>query len=142
VSGSLDLTTAELVLIEAVLLAETKDHGNWELLALLSEQMADGQLREEFRAAVDDVLAQEEEHFAWARDARTRLLFGEATGGAAPPADGADGRQPRGAQPDDLGALTRDELYTVAQEHAIPGRSSMTKDELLQALVEETGGAR
>lgn len=33
-----------------------------------------------------------------------------------------------------LDVLTKDELYEMAQEHDIPGRSSMTKDELIQAL--------
>ena len=37
-------------------------------------------------------------------------------------------------QADDLDELTRDQLYARAREHDIPGRSSMTRDELLEAL--------
>jgi DNA end-binding protein Ku len=68
-------------------------------------------------------------------------------GGAGPPADimaalkasleqmhaGGDG----GGRSDgdgDLGDLTRDELYARAQDAGIPGRSSMSKDELADAL--------
>ena len=35
---------------------------------------------------------------------------------------------------DDLGELSRDELYERAQEAGVPGRSSMSKDELIDAL--------
>ena len=41
--------------------------------------------------------------------------------------------KPAGKQ-DDLAALSRDELYERAQEEDIPGRSSMSKDELVDAL--------
>lgn len=45
--------------------------------------------------------------------------------------DRADGRGPDGS---DDGGPTRDELYRAAQEADVPGRSSMTKDELARAL--------
>jgi hypothetical protein len=35
--------------------------------------------------------------------------------------------------------MTRDELYAQAQELEIEGRSDMTKDELAQAISEQTG---
>ena len=37
---------------------------------------------------------------------------------------------------DDLSDLTKDEIYARAQESDIPGRSQMTKDELIDALEE------
>ena len=40
------------------------------------------------------------------------------------------------ADTDDLSAMTKDELYDLAQERDLPGRSSMTKDELVAALSE------
>jgi rubrerythrin len=121
--GSLDPATAELAMLEAVMLAEAKDHGNWELLAQLATQM-DGTLRTQFEAVTAEVLAQEEEHVSWARDTRAALLMAMATGPA----------------PDvvaDPTARTRDELYARAQEMDIPGRSQMTKDQLATAVHEQ-----
>jgi DNA end-binding protein Ku len=43
--------------------------------------------------------------------------------------------KPAGGKPkDDLASLSRDELYERAQKEEIPGRSSMSKDELVDAL--------
>lgn len=39
--------------------------------------------------------------------------------------------------PQDMDALTKSELYDLATEAGIEGRSSMTKDELLDALSED-----
>jgi rubrerythrin len=121
--GSLDPVTAELAMLEAVMLAETKDRGNWVLLAQLAAQMAEGDLRRKFETVAADVLTQEEQHYTWAHDTRAALLMamalGRAAGGTSSPAE-----------------RTRDELYARAQEMDIPGRSKMTKEEL-QAAVEE-----
>jgi hypothetical protein len=38
--------------------------------------------------------------------------------------------------------VTKDELYATAQELEIEGRSQMTKDELAQAVAEQTGATR
>ena len=38
--------------------------------------------------------------------------------------------------------MTRDELYATAQELDIEGRSQMNKDELAQAVAEQTGAPR
>ena len=37
----------------------------------------------------------------------------------------------------DLESMTKDELYSLAQERDVAGRSSMTKDELIEALHDE-----
>jgi Rho termination factor, N-terminal domain len=39
-----------------------------------------------------------------------------------------------GGEGDSLESMTKDELYKRAQEADIPGRSDMTKDELVRAL--------
>ena len=137
ITGSVDPMTAELAMLEAVLLAETKDHGNWELLDLLGAQMAAGDVRTQFEAAVPLVLGQEEEHYGWASAARTRLLFTALTGGVEPPVGEGE---VRGAGAAELGSMTKDELYATAQELDIPGRSQMTKDELVEAVADQTGG--
>jgi hypothetical protein len=123
--GSVDALTAELTMLEAVVLAEAKDHGNWELLAQLAGQMLASPVRTQLEAATERVLAQEENHYGWARGARAEMLMALATGGAGGVPDGSE--------------LTRDELYTQAQELGIEGRSQMTKDELARAITEQTG---
>src|SRR4051794_2000116 len=82
--GSIDPITAELAMLEAVMLAEAKDRGNWLLLADLAGRMAAGDLRAQFETVTADVLAQEEEHYSWASDTRTRLLLSMAVGEAIP----------------------------------------------------------
>ena len=137
IAGSVDPLTAELAMLEAVLLAEAKDHGNWELLDMLADQMAAGDVRSQLEAAVATVLAQEQEHHGWAAFARTRLLYTGITG-LEPPVPDED--EVRGEGVRDLSSLTEDELYANAQELGIEGRSQMTKDELIEAVTEHTGG--
>ena len=62
---------AQLVACECVVLAETKDHMNWELLSKCAEQ-AQGEEREILMAATDEVEDQEDEHLyhskGWCRE--------------------------------------------------------------------------
>ena len=53
--GSVDLMTAELVMLDAVLLAEAMDHANWSGLAQLADGLPEGEVRDAVRAAVDAV---------------------------------------------------------------------------------------
>jgi rubrerythrin len=124
--GSVDPMTAELVMLEAVMLAEAKDHSNWELLARLVSTMTDGPLRRHMQTVTSDVLTQEEEHYRWAHDTRARLLLTLAGAGSV-----AAASSPHTAPGEEL---SRDELYALAQELDIPGRSQMTKDELRTAV--------
>jgi rubrerythrin len=123
--GSLDPVTAELAMLEAVMLAEAKDRGNWALLAKLASRMADGDVKRRFQNVAASVLAQEEDHYTWASDTRAELLLTMALGATA----GTQRAEP-----------TKDELYARAQEMDIPGRSQMTKQQL-QAAVEDQEGA-
>jgi ferritin-like metal-binding protein YciE len=127
--GSIDPMTAELAMLEAVMLAEAKDRGNWLLLAELAAQMAAGDLRTQFETVTADVLAQEEQHHTWASDTRTRLLLSLAVGEAIPADTGSTSAS----------EATRDELYARAQELDVPRRSQMNKAQL-QAAVEEQEG--
>jgi hypothetical protein len=52
---------AQLVAAECVVEAETKDHLNWELLALVAEKM-EGSESEIIQEAVDEVEEEEDEH--------------------------------------------------------------------------------
>ena len=131
--GSVDPMTAEVAMLEAVMLAEAKDHGNWELLARLAAAMADGELRRNMKTVTSEVLAQEEEHYSWARDTRARLLLTSAGAGTFA-SDPRSSGSPAGAD-----ERTRDELYARAQDLEIAGRSRMTKDELRAAVDEQEG---
>jgi rubrerythrin len=124
--GSIDPVTAELALVDAVFIAESVDHANWKLMAKLTEQLPEGAIRDSFQAAVDEVEQQEDEHLAWAMNAKERLILGLVTGRESPAEDLGAAKE----------ALTKQELYAEAQARDIPGRSSMTKDELAEALGE------
>lgn len=78
-TGSVDLLTQELVMLDAVLLAEAKDHANWGCLAALVETLPDGHIRDVFTEAVETVRPQEDEHFGWASDMRCKMISAQAT---------------------------------------------------------------
>jgi hypothetical protein len=62
---------AEIVACECVVLAETKDHLNWELIHEVAEK-AKGPSREALKAAYEEVEEQEDEHLyhttGWGRE--------------------------------------------------------------------------
>jgi rubrerythrin len=62
---------AELVACECVVLAETKDHADWELISKIAEKSA-GKQKATLRAAADEVEEQEDEHLyhskGWCRE--------------------------------------------------------------------------
>jgi rubrerythrin len=66
-----NLESAELVAAECVILAESKDHLNWELLGEVSKK-AKGEEGKALRAAFEEVEEQEDEHLyhtnGWARE--------------------------------------------------------------------------
>jgi rubrerythrin len=62
---------AELVACECVVLAETKDHANWELISKVAEKST-GSQKKVLKAAADEVEDQEDEHLyhskGWCRE--------------------------------------------------------------------------
>jgi len=77
--GSLDLMTKELLMLNAVVLAETIDHSNWELIEQLSEQLDEGPAKEAFRDACAEVRPQEDDHVMWAMETRRRMITMQAS---------------------------------------------------------------
>lgn len=77
-SGSIDLMTRELVMLDAVLLAEAKDRANWAALAELAGKLPEGDARRAMQQAVDEVVPQEDEHVSWARTTRTKMISAQA----------------------------------------------------------------
>jgi ferritin-like metal-binding protein YciE len=80
-AGSVDLMTQELVMLDAVLLAEAKDHANWSCLAGMVDDLPAGGVRDAFQTAVDEVEVQETEHLRWAQDMRCQMISLQATSG-------------------------------------------------------------
>lgn len=66
-----DPKSAELVACEAVVLAETKDHADWELIGAAAKH-AQGEVAEALQVAYDEVEDQEDEHLyhtkGWCRE--------------------------------------------------------------------------
>lgn len=73
-AGSLDVMTAEMAMLDGVLLAESIDHANWTSMDHLAGELPSGALRDRFRTTVDEVLADEDEHLEWARTTRTKMI--------------------------------------------------------------------
>jgi rubrerythrin len=67
-AGSAEPLVRELAMLEAVLLAETKDHADWAFLSHLADQLPEGDARTALRAAVDEVEPEEDEHVGWAQE--------------------------------------------------------------------------
>ena len=81
-NGALDVMTREMAMLDAVFLAESMDHANWQLLSQLVDRM-EGDTRDTFASAVEQVEGQEDEHLEWARTTKARLVMLQATGSMA-----------------------------------------------------------
>src|SRR5258708_1265608 len=57
----------QLNAMENIVLAETKDHADWELLGKIARQTTDNQLREVLAPASKSVEQEEDEHLNWTR---------------------------------------------------------------------------
>jgi rubrerythrin len=77
-TGSVDLMTQELVMLDAVMLAEAKDHANWSGLSKMVDMFPEGDVRSRVREAVAQVEPQEDEHLGWATDMRCQLVAAQA----------------------------------------------------------------
>jgi rubrerythrin len=78
-AGSLDPMTAEMAMLDAVFLAESADHANWKTLSELVSSFPVGDVQDAFRAAVDVVEEQEDEHLEWASATKLRMVKLQAT---------------------------------------------------------------
>lgn len=78
-SGSIDVATREMAMLDAVFLAESMDHANWELLGKLRDEMPDGDAKQAIAEAVAQVEPDEDEHLEWARTMKARMVQLQAT---------------------------------------------------------------
>jgi rubrerythrin len=81
-AGSVDLMTQELVMLDAVMLAEAKDHANWSGLSKMVDMFPEGDVRSRVREAVAQVEPQEDEHLGWAQDMRHKMVAMQASSAA------------------------------------------------------------
>ncbi len=72
---SLAPKAAELNAIENIVLAETKDHSDWEMLGKISRQSDDSRLRDILKPAVSEVEPEEDQHLNWTKEQMARLEF-------------------------------------------------------------------
>ena len=64
----------EINAIENIVLAEMKDHANWELLGKIARQSDDDKIREVLKPAVAEVEPEEDEHLS-GQEQLARLEF-------------------------------------------------------------------
>lgn len=74
-SGSVDVMTQEMVMLDAVLMAEAMDHANWGTLTEMVPTLPEGPIRDAFLAAAQEVDADEDNHLAWARSTKTQMTL-------------------------------------------------------------------
>jgi len=77
--GSVDLMTAEMVMLTAVFIAESVDHANWATLAATIDALPDGETKDRAAEVVSEVVAEEDEHLEWARTMRQRMTIVQAS---------------------------------------------------------------
>jgi rubrerythrin len=65
----------ELNAIENIVIAETKDHADWELLGKIARRTDDSRLSEVLKPAVDEVEPEEDEHLTWTKQQMARLAL-------------------------------------------------------------------
>jgi hypothetical protein len=70
----------EMVLLDAVLLAETIDHANWSNLQRLVDELPEGPARSALAEAVAEIEDDEDQHLGWAKDTKSRLTIMMAKG--------------------------------------------------------------
>jgi rubrerythrin len=61
--------------IENLVLAETKDHWDWEMLSSIVGRIGERELKDVVRSAVSEVFKQEREHLQWNQDRLTELAM-------------------------------------------------------------------
>jgi rubrerythrin len=64
---------AEINAVENIVLAETKDYADWELLAKISRQSDDEKIRDALKPAVAEVEPEEDDHLNWTKSQLDRL---------------------------------------------------------------------
>jgi hypothetical protein len=59
--------------LKNIILAETKDHADWEFLGKVARQSDDSEIRDILEPAVSEVEPEEDEHLNWPKEQLSRL---------------------------------------------------------------------
>lgn len=78
-NGSIDVMGQEMVMLDAIMLAETIDHANWTQLGQLVDSLPEGEPRTALLEAVAKVERDEDRHLGWATETRAKLTMLQAT---------------------------------------------------------------
>lgn len=74
-SDGLNGRAAELNAIENIVIAETKDHADWEMLSKIARRSDDEKIRNVLKPATSEVEPEEDEHLNWTKEQMARLEF-------------------------------------------------------------------
>jgi uncharacterized protein DUF6496/uncharacterized protein DUF2188 len=72
-TGGLSGKYAEINAIENFILAETKDHADWELLGKIVRQTDDSKVRDVLKPVVSEIEPEEDQHLHWTQEQLRRL---------------------------------------------------------------------
>ncbi|MBV8772209.1 MAG: ferritin-like domain-containing protein [Deltaproteobacteria bacterium] len=70
---SLGPDEVEVNAIENIVIAETKDHADWQLLSHLARRSSDPKIRDILKPAVDEVEPEEDQHLSWTSEQMAQL---------------------------------------------------------------------
>jgi rubrerythrin len=74
-SNSMGPKEVELNAIENIVIAETKDQADWQLLKHIARRSSDSQLRDILKPAVDEVEPEEDQHLNWTAEQMSLLAM-------------------------------------------------------------------
>ena len=73
VSDGMRPEEAEINAIENIVIAETKDHADWQLLSHIARRSSDSRIRDILKPAVDEVEPEEDQHLTWTNEQMARM---------------------------------------------------------------------
>jgi len=118
----------EINAMENIVLAETKDHADWELLGHIAHRSEDSKLSELLKPAVSEVEGQEDEHLQWTKTKMGELALKALEKNGHRKGDGKPSNCPEATIDEGRG-----ECYSSAPAFSCP-RSFPLRDVLLQTL--------
>jgi len=73
VSDGMRPEEAEINAIENIVIAETKDHADWQVLSHIARRSSDSRIREILKPAVGEVEPEEDKHLSWTNEQMAQM---------------------------------------------------------------------